>query len=349
MFKLLVVDDEAIIRQGILCSIDWNRLNIKAFEASNGLEAYQMISKGKYDIVLVDIKMPGLNGLELIEKVRNSLVDLEIIFIILSGHADFSFANQAMKYGVKYYLLKPTAEEEIVSTLEKVIDEMKVKSISHDKVILLFNAVSTHVRDGKLEAAKEGMEKLFLVLKECKLKEVYINYCEELFILIIRQCKDYQQTPKFLRMSSEIDRSTSLDEIYNIILKAIADIVNINQEVNSQRYSKCIQLTLDYIYENISNEELSLSYISNHLFMNSDYVGKLFKKEMKENFNDYLSKIRVKKAQELIQTDPNNKICEIAEKVGFGCNSQYFSQVFKKYTEYTPKEYKAILMKNNLI
>lgn len=349
MYKLLVVDDEAIIRQGILCAIDWDRLNIKAFEANNGLVAYDMILKKKFDIVLLDIKMPGLNGLELIEKIKNSLIDLDVIFVILSGYADFSIANQAMKYGVKYYLLKPTDEEEIVSTIEKVIAEMKVKNTSHDKVALYFDTISAYIRDCNVEAVNKEMEALFLVLNECKLKESCINYCEELFILIIRQCRDYEQIPRFLRLSSAIRINTSLDEILKIILETILEIITINKMHNSQKYCKCIQLTLDYINENISNEELSLSYISNHLYMNSDYLGKLFKKEVKENFNVYLSNIRVKKAQELIQINPNNKICEIAEKVGFGYNSQYFSQVFKKHTEYTPKEYKAILMKNKLI
>jgi len=349
MYKLLIVDDEDIIRQGIRCAIDWDRLDIKAFEASNGLVAYDMILKEKFDIVLLDIKMPGLSGLELIEKIKNSLIDPDVIFIILSGYADFSIANQAMKYGVKYYLLKPTDEEEIVSTIHKVIAEMKVKNTSHDKVALYFDAISIYVSNCEVEAVKKEMEALFLVLKECKAKEACRNYCEELFILIIRQCKDYQKTPKFLKRSSEIDINTSLDEMYKIIIEAIVEIVNINQKLNSQRYSKCIQLTLDYVYENVSNEELSLSYISNHLYMNSDYLGKLFKKEVKEHFNAYLSNFRVKKAQELIQNNPNSKICEIAQEVGFGCNSQYFSQVFKKCTEYTPKEYKAILMKNKLI
>lgn len=307
-----------------------------------------MIEKEKYDIVLLDIKMPGLNGLELIERVQNSVVDTDIIFIILSGYAEFSLASQAMKYGVKYYLLKPTDENEIVSTLEKVIAEMKVKNTSHDKVTLLFNTISTYVHDSKLQAANEETEKIFSVFKECKIKDVYKNYCIELFILIIRQCNDYHQIPKYLRKSSEIDINASLEEMYHIILETIVEIININEVIHNKKYSKCIQLSLDYIYKNISNEGLTLFDLSNHLYMNSDYIGKLFKKEMNENFNDYLSNIRVKMAQELIENDCNYKISAIAEKVGFGCNSQYFSQVFKKYTCYTPKEYRSIWMKSKL-
>jgi len=349
MYKLLIVDDEAVIRKGILCSIDWNRLNIEAFEADNGLTAYDMISKEKYDIVLSDIKMPGLSGLELIRKVRNSLANVDTIFIILSGYAEFSLASEAMKEGIKYYLLKPTAEEEIVSTLEKVIIEMKEKSISHDKVYLMFNTITAYINEGNLNDAQEEMKALFSILEECKMKEVYVNYCVELFVLIIRQCEDASKIPHYLRMSSKFDINTPLEEMYNKISEVITEIINTNKNISSVKHGECVQLILDYIDENISSEELSLSHISRHLFMNSDYIGKMFKKEMKENYKDYISRIRVENAQELIQTHPSNKMCQIAEKTGFGCNSQYFSQVFKKHTGFTPKEYREMLIGDKVI
>lgn len=348
ILKLLVVDDEAIIRQGILRSVDWERLNIRAFEANNGLTAYDMLSKDKYDIVLLDIKMPGLTGLELIEKVRTSIPDMEPVFIILSGYAEFSLANQAMKFGVKYYLLKPTDLEEIYSTLEKVISEMKAKNFSYHKIFLLNNKISHYVQDSNIQAVEENLENLFTILKECEKSELLVNYCTELFILIIRQCKDTQQIPKFLKMSSQINTSTSLDEMYSIIFRTTLDVIDINKKFNLQKFNKCIQSCLDYITENISDKDLSLTLLSKKLFMNPDYLGKLFKREMNENFNDYLSAIRIKKAEELIQNEPNSKICDIAERVGFGCNSQYFSQIFKKYTGYTPKEYKALIVKDNI-
>lgn len=340
--KLLVVDDEAIIRQGILCSIDWNNLNIAAYEASNGMIAYEMILKEKFDIVLLDIKMPGLTGLELIEKVKTSIPDTDITFIILSGYGEFSFASQAMQYGVKYYLLKPTDVQDIISTLEKVITERKQNSNSLNRVASMFSDISASVREGNLDAIKEQLEKCFSVLKNCDLKEKNINYCIELFIMIIRQCQDNDQITKYLKLSNVIKTDSSLEEVYEFIIKSAIEIVEINQSKDSQKYSKCIRSAIEYINENITNEELSLSLLSKQLYMNSDYLGKLFKKELKENFNDYLSNVRVKKAQELMKDNKNSKICEIAEKVGFGCNSQYFSQVFKKYTGYSPKEYKVL-------
>ncbi|MNJ80329.1 HTH-type transcriptional regulator YesS [compost metagenome] len=74
--------------------------------------------------------------------------------------------------------------------------------------------------------------------------------------------------------------------------------------------------------------------------MNADYLGKLFKKETGEKFSNYVVKLRMEKAIEEIEKTGDVKVFELAEKLGFGDNPQYFSQVFKKYTGHTPSEYK---------
>jgi len=75
------------------------------------------------------------------------------------------------------------------------------------------------------------------------------------------------------------------------------------------------------------------------LYMNADYLGKLFKKETGEKFSNYVVKARVRKATELWAGDPEIKIFEMSERLGFGDNPQYFSQVFKKQMGCTPSEY----------
>ncbi len=118
MLKLLIVDDERIIRETISTIIDWNVLGIKVVGlCKNGIEAYNMIIDEYPDIVLTDIKMPGLSGLELIRQVHELNIDIE--FIILSGYGEFSFAKEAMEFGVQHYLLKPCNEEQIQNVLKK--------------------------------------------------------------------------------------------------------------------------------------------------------------------------------------------------------------------------------------
>lgn len=116
MIKLLIIDDERIIRETIASLIDWNSLGISLIgTAENGIEALNMILDEYPDIVLTDIKMPGLSGLDLIERIH--AVNPDTQFVILSGYGEFKFAQRAMQYGVKHYLLKPCNEEQIINSL----------------------------------------------------------------------------------------------------------------------------------------------------------------------------------------------------------------------------------------
>lgn len=117
MLKLIIADDERVIRETISTLIDWKKYDIQLVGlCSNGLEAYDMILDESPDIVLTDIKMPGLDGLDLIKKVSDS--DLNTQFIILSGYGEFEYAKKAMKYGVKHYLLKPCNELQIIDSIK---------------------------------------------------------------------------------------------------------------------------------------------------------------------------------------------------------------------------------------
>ena len=126
MYRLIIVDDERIIRESISKCINWNEIDIEVIGVcKNGIEAYDMIVDTHPDIVLTDIEMPVLSGLKLIEKVNE--LNLSTEFVILSGYSDFTFATQAMKYGIQHYLLKPCSPEEIISTMQDVIAKCKQK------------------------------------------------------------------------------------------------------------------------------------------------------------------------------------------------------------------------------
>ncbi len=126
MLKLIIVDDEKIIRETIHNIIDWNTINIEVIGlCKNGIEAYDMILDESPDIILTDIKMPGLSGLELIKRV--SEFDKQISFVILSGYGEFSLAAEAMKYGIKHYLLKPCNESQIIEVMTEVTKDCYAK------------------------------------------------------------------------------------------------------------------------------------------------------------------------------------------------------------------------------
>lgn len=122
MLRLMIVDDELIIREALSQMIDYKSIGYELItSARNGMEAYDIICDEYPDVVITDIRMPILNGLDLIERSRKA--DSRITFILLSGYGDFEYARQAMKYGVRYYLLKPTDKNELIESLVSIRKE----------------------------------------------------------------------------------------------------------------------------------------------------------------------------------------------------------------------------------
>lgn len=122
MLKLIIADDERVIRETISTLINWAGIGIELIGlCKDGIEAYNMILDESPDIVLTDIKMPGMSGLDLISRI--SQTDLDTQFILLSGYGEFNYAKEAMKYGVRHYLLKPCNEEQIIASVQQVIED----------------------------------------------------------------------------------------------------------------------------------------------------------------------------------------------------------------------------------
>jgi len=123
MYKLLIADDEAIIRKGLKNVIDWQKLNIEVVgEAEDGEVALKLVESLRPDIILLDICMPFLNGLELIKKIKD--IDKNFIIIIITGYDEFQYTHEALKLKVFDYLLKPINKEELRNIIEKALLEL---------------------------------------------------------------------------------------------------------------------------------------------------------------------------------------------------------------------------------
>lgn len=123
MYKVLVVDDEKIGRDGISFLLKQSSYDFDITEAQNGKVALQYIKNNDVDLLFTDIKMPFIDGIELIEIVAKMKPQMKII--ILSGYSDFEYAKKAMKMGVSEYLLKPIDPNEFNSSLEKMVNQLE--------------------------------------------------------------------------------------------------------------------------------------------------------------------------------------------------------------------------------
>lgn len=125
--RIIVIDDEPIIRQGIIHKIRQSGLPVTVVgEAGDGTSGYELICKLNPEVVLTDIQMPSMNGLELIRMAKEREPKAE--YIILSGYDDFEYAKQAIHFGVSNYLLKPLENEELYETLSKLIEKREVEN-----------------------------------------------------------------------------------------------------------------------------------------------------------------------------------------------------------------------------
>ena len=117
--KVLIADDEINIILLIKSLIDRQKTDVEiAGEAGDGITALEMVRQLKPDVVITDIRMPGMNGMDLIRHVREEQIPVE--FVIISGYSEFEYARSAIQYGVSDYLLKPIKKDELNDVLAKL-------------------------------------------------------------------------------------------------------------------------------------------------------------------------------------------------------------------------------------
>lgn len=123
-YNLLIADDEELIRKGLIARLEYLQIRFEnIYEASTGQEALEILKNHKVDIVVTDIRMPQMGGLELMREARN--VQGGISFVILSGYAEFDYARTALELGAKAYLLKPLSNEELKKEFMLLFEQME--------------------------------------------------------------------------------------------------------------------------------------------------------------------------------------------------------------------------------
>ncbi|XEC93542.1 response regulator [Paenibacillus tarimensis] len=202
--------------------------------------------------------------------------------------------------------------------------------------------LSMLVKTGDLEGLRQELNELFHYLTELRPDDSAVKgYLIPVYVSIIRQAEPARMNDYFKALA-KVDEAYTLLTIKEWIESAAFEICRQNYERQSNRHSGMIAKVMEIIETNLGNPALSLQWVAGEiLYMNADYLGKLFKKETGEKFSNFVMKTRMDKAIELIGEMDDVKVFELAELLGFGENPQYFSQVFKKYTGCTPSEYKS--------
>ncbi|ADU29462.1 response regulator [Evansella cellulosilytica] len=167
MYKVLIVDDERTVREGLKAVIPWEDYGFQVDTlVKDGQQALEHCREGSYDLIISDIRMAGMDGLQLIKHIRE--FDSKIQCLILTGYADFDYAKKAIQHNVAGYLLKPIDEESLIPALIQIKKDLDKENIVKELTLIekerqrewfilshLFNKSDEHEADGGVQLAKE--------------------------------------------------------------------------------------------------------------------------------------------------------------------------------------------------
>ena len=285
--------------------------------------------------------------MDLLEKIRKTAKQC-YNYSIMAVYGKVSYLSEAP---AAYERLKTCMGYSFYSGSDKTLYENDLK-VNENSAALRpdYGTIEQAVRRGNIDKMRRHLNRFFDDLERAMpTPAVAKTHCLELYVCIIRCCET-DKIDNYMKGIMYLQDAKTIGEIRSFIEEKGLEITEANTPEKRKVYSALIRDTMRIIDENVRNENLSLRWLAGTiLYTNVDYLGKLFKKETGKNFSHYVMEKRMELAKETIIEGKYDRIYEIAEKVGYGSNSQYFSQVFKKYTGVSPLEYKefAKLMREN--
>lgn len=365
MYSLLLVDDEEFALAALRHALPWEAFGFTDIHTTtSSRQAWELLTSRRIDACFADIRMPGMSGLELLAEANR--LGLETLFVVVSGYSDFSYAKQAIQFGVLDYCLKPVSEEECRPVLEKLARHIPVSRVSHDPArAARLLAEPDFCRDFLSRLHSEGTESqelTLLLIRAADLGRVLMA-CDSLLpaeVLFLGEeeaflvWKDSPGEDKFVSFLETWQDSALL--VYGITPPDIVSFQSAFRRLRVICHSRdtvstgTIQLPaaneetaaylgdiLSYIEEHYA-QRLTLQDLSRRFGVNYSYLSQLFKKMTNQTFEKHLAGIRLTHACRLL-SETYMPIAEVAENVGFR-DYHYFCTAFKRFCSMTPSQYR---------
>lgn len=319
---VMLVDDEVRILRGVsrFLSQRWSELTIREFE--NGFDALDSLAGQMPDLLIADIHMPEMDGLELIEKAAAAGVRH---YALLTGYEEFSLVQRALRLRAVDYLLKPVDKEQLYNVVEQVMREVE---------------------------AQEGTEaSLARAINVCRAQAENPAQAADALDKLLRSIDGFQGRLEIMRrFLNDTGRQQSAWETVRLIgdyasraeaerLQALGKWLG-ESSLADERKPKEIEAALHSIHEGFGSP-LTLQQVASDVFMTPSYFSTLFHRETGERFVDYVNRVRIDNACYLILETEDWTVDTVAANVGFH-NTHYFFKVFKKYTGLTPGAFRQI-------
>lgn len=221
MIRILIVDDELIVRVGIKSMIDWNSHGYQIVgEAADGEAALEMIPALEPHIVLTDIKMPKIDGIELIKNIKGKYEFIKIV--VLSCHNDFDYVKQAMKLGASDYILKLSMRrEELLDVMNGLKGQIEESKRHMSEVGLLHRKINANMDAIKEKFFRKVINGTCLQTQDLyhEAKDLNIRFCDGGYIVSVTQINKWADTGKKVKLESDLLRYSILNIMEEIISK----------------------------------------------------------------------------------------------------------------------------------
>lgn len=329
--KVLLVDDETFILNQIKNIVAWEKFGFEVIGCcANAMDALDCMINEMPDILITDIKMPVMNGLELIKKTK--CMNPAIECVVLSGYAEFEFAQTAMEQGVKHYLLKPFSKKAFETTLEKckeqILNQRQKKTMNLDertKVVEKLALELKNLKENDHDVEEKAVQELMRNYSDLSLLHSALIY------LVAHSLGNNHSLLECVYRLFDAER-----DIYETTTYTLNDLL-----CEPDRENSIIGKIKEYTNQHYHEENLTLQTIAdNVVHWGVKYTGRRFLQETGEKYSAYLLRIRMEHAKELMKNQKEISVEYVAEQIGLGHDVPYFYQLFKRYVGMTPKEYK---------
>ncbi|MEA4822820.1 MAG: response regulator [Clostridiaceae bacterium] len=361
MYKLIIADDEEIIRHGLVTLIDWSSLGFEVtglFE--DGRDVIDYLQKKDVDVILTDVCMFELSGLDIARYVYDNQRRMRVKVCLFSGYQDFTYAQEAIRFGVAEYLLKPIDPKELIKTMITIRDALDRRGTENEKESQPFGYLSSETWEKikmltALQAQAVGKEdtaaiqtyhkEFFTLLSNAKDSVVFLAVS-----ILFERIFEYVKLPitadtslSSLNFASIMEslHSKERKELSGAVLDALNKITNALETLrwdslgNAQPSGTLIDRMKAYIEEHLSD---SLEDIASEFNFNPSYLSRRFRTESGKRLSEYITERRITRAMHLLNTsDLTAK--QISSMVGYQ-NEKYFCSCFKAFTGQTTQEYK---------
>ncbi|MBE1443428.1 response regulator [Paenibacillus sp. OAS669] len=337
MKHILIVDDEPVIRAGLMKLIKQYSQSIQVHAVPNGIEAMELIRKQYPDLVFTDIRMPKMDGLELCRNI--SQMNSQVRMVVISGYGDFTYAQKCMTFGVKEYMLKPVTKAELYPVLDRFLHEEKSASLS-------ISAYEDWLEQAEAAVWTADFDRLDRLLRRWRgddlagrlTTEQLQQTAENALHSLIKKLNRRELLPFVIRspFTTRLSHKAVL-ELFESELTQLSDQL-VRWRGGNQK--SVFEEAKAYIDEHIA-EEISLEAVAEKVGLAPTYFSYFFKKKTNETFVQYRMKKRIELAKRLLEL-PHYKIADIGMEIGYQ-NHPHFTKIFKKITGTSPSEYRQML------